>query len=70
MCLKKMLRYDDAIATYNILKDEILRAESKALVRSVFALVTLFSITDRSKVSDSLDHLKTMMEFYGVPESK
>ncbi len=69
MCLKKMQRYNEAIATYNILKEEILRAESKSLVKSVFALITLFTHPeDRDKIGESLDNLKTMMEFYGVPK--
>lgn len=39
-------------------------------MRSVFSLITLFTNPpdDRDKVSESLDNLRTMMEFYGVPE--
>ena len=67
MCLKKMLRYDEAIATYNLLRDKINRAESKNLIRSVFSVITLFTNSDdREKVTDSLDNLRTMMDFYGV----
>lgn len=57
MCLKKMLRYEEAIVTYSRLKDEIHKAESKSLVKSVFSLITLFTITDRSKMGDTLDNL-------------
>ncbi|TNV73380.1 hypothetical protein FGO68_gene4626 [Halteria grandinella] len=67
MCLKKMLRFDEAIATYNLLKEEIHRAESKALVKCVFSLITLFTNVDRSKVGDTLDSFQSIMEFYGVP---
>lgn len=67
MCLKKMLRFDEAIATYNLLREEIHRAESKALVKCVFSLITLFTNVDRSKVGDTLDSFQSIMEFYGVP---
>lgn len=56
MCLKKMLRFDEAIATYSMLKDEIHRAESKALIKSVFSIVTLFTNVDRSRFGDALDN--------------
>lgn len=62
-----MLRFEEAISTYNLLREEMHRAESKALVKSVFSLITLFTITDRSKMGDTLDNLQTMMDFYGVP---
>ena len=57
MCLKKMMRYDEAKATYNKLRDEISRAESKALIRSVFSIIALFTVTDRTKLNDSLENL-------------
>ena len=62
-----MLRYEEAIATYYLLRDEIHRAESKALVKSIFALITLFTNVDRARLGDTLDNLQTMMDFYGVP---
>lgn len=67
MCLKKMLRFNEATATYKLLRDAINRVESRSLVSSVFSLVTLFAVTERSKVSDSLDNLQSMMDFYGIP---
>ena len=55
------------MATYNQLRTVILRAESKNLIRSVFSLITLFTVNDREKQAEQLDNLHTMMDFYGLP---
>jgi len=52
-----------------LLKEEIHKVESKALIRSVFSLIALFTENcDRSKLNDSLENFRTMMEFYGRPK--
>ena len=71
MCLKKMQRYNEAKATYDLLMEDILRSESKSLIKSVFSLITLFTFPeDRDKISEALDNLRTMMEFYGIPKKE
>jgi hypothetical protein len=67
MCQKKLHRYEDAVASYNILRDVIARQEGKLLVRSVFSVITLFTNNDRSKQTEQLENLKTVMDFYGKP---
>ena len=51
--------------TYNILKDTIFRTENKNLVRSIFSLITLFTVNDKEKQSEQIDNLATLMDFYG-----
>jgi hypothetical protein len=68
MCLKKLRRYDDAISTYNVLRDVIAKTEGKLLIRSVFSVITLFTNQDRSKQSEQLENLKTVMDFYSHPK--
>ena len=68
MCLKKLRRYDDAVTTYNILRDVIAKSEGKLLIRSVFSVITLFTNQDRVKQGEQLDNLRTVMDFYGHPK--
>ena len=69
-CLKRLQRYEEAIVTYKTLSKEIFRAETKTLIRSVFSLITLFTLNDKEKQSEQIDNLKTLIDFYGVPPSQ
>ena len=68
--MKRLQRYEEAMATYKTLSKEIFRAETKTLIRSVFSLITLFTLNDKEKQSEQIDNLKTLMDFYGVPPSQ
>jgi len=67
MCLKKMRRYDEARDAYNQLRLPIKIAENKVLIRNVFGIFTLFTMSDRQKLADQLDSLQSLMEFYSHP---
>jgi hypothetical protein len=36
-------------------------------VKSVFSIITLFTLTDRTQLADTLENLHTMIDFYGMP---
>ena len=67
MCLKKMQRYDDARDAYNQLRVPIKLAENKVLIRNVFGIISLFTMSERQKLTDQLDSLQSLMEFYSPP---
>ncbi len=46
------------------------RAEKKSLIRSIFSLITLFTLNDKEKQNEQIDNLKTLMDFYGLPVYK
>jgi hypothetical protein len=40
-----------------MLKDVMFRAESKSLIRSIFSLITLFTLNDKEKQNEQIDNL-------------